>query len=141
MRKCASCGGTRLKRVHRTFWERFNYLAIYECRDCHQERGVSRRYRYHFGAVCRCPKCGTSRLKKLKDRDHVDPMHTGLLHLLERFAGGALYHCCFCRIQFYDRRVLILPLTVGTSAMAAEADGVDVQEEIMTPPRTASSGA
>ena len=68
-------------------------------------------------------------------------MHTGLLHLLERLAGGALYHCCFCRIQFYDRRVLILPLTVGTSAMAAEADGVDVQEEIMTPPRTASSGA
>ena len=140
MRKCATCGGKRIKRVHRTFWERFYYLAIYQCRDCHQERGVSRRYRYHFGPSCRCPKCGTSRLKKLKDRDQIDPLHTGFLHLLERLAGGVLYHCCFCRIQFYDRRVLNHPLGVDTPALADTPD-LDSVEEIMTPRDTANSGA
>ena len=137
MRKCASCGGKRIKRVHRTFWERFNYLAIYECRDCHLERGVLRRYRFHFGSYCRCPKCGTARLKKLKDRDPIDPMHRGFLNLLERLSGGVLYHCCFCRIQFYDRRVLNVPVSVEIPVEATEGDEV---EEIMSPQSKASSG-
>ena len=33
MLKCEQCGG-RVRRVHRTFFERFSYMAIYECRDC-----------------------------------------------------------------------------------------------------------
>jgi hypothetical protein len=33
-------------------------------------------------------------------------MEPGILNLLERIAGGVLYHCCFCRLQFYDRREL-----------------------------------
>jgi hypothetical protein len=31
-------------------------------------------------------------------------MHTGFLHLLERVSRGRLFHCKFCRLQFYDRR-------------------------------------
>lgn len=122
-----------MKRVHRTFWERFQYLAIYECRTCHHERGVSRRYRYHFGPVCRCPRCGTSRLKKLKDRDQIDPMYSGPLNLLERLAGGSLHHCCFCRIQFYDRRIV--------GSLAPDEAPAAEHEEVMTPPDTANSGA
>jgi hypothetical protein len=52
-------------------------------------------------------------------------------------AGGRLYHCCFCRLQFYDRRPLadrskhaIAPGPVITSgadtterATAAKSDG------------------
>jgi hypothetical protein len=33
-------------------------------------------------------------------------MHTGFLNFLERRFGGRLYHCRYCRIQFYDRRML-----------------------------------
>ena len=105
MSQCGQCGG-RLRRVHRTFLERFSYMAIYECKDCHQEMCIPRRYRYHLGPEVRCPHCGTTRLSKLKERDGIDPMRSGILNLAERLAGGKLYHCCFCRIQFYDRRHL-----------------------------------
>jgi hypothetical protein len=37
-------------------------------------------------------------------RDKIDRMSTGFLHFAERLCGGRLYHCCFCRLQFYDRR-------------------------------------
>jgi hypothetical protein len=31
-------------------------------------------------------------------------MSGSFLNLLERMCGGELYHCRFCRLQFYDRR-------------------------------------
>jgi DNA-directed RNA polymerase subunit RPC12/RpoP len=104
-----------LRRVHRTFWERFRYLAIYECRHCEREVLVPRHHTYHFGDACRCPKCGTFRVVKLKVPDKIDPMHGGVLNWVERLAGGNLYHCCFCRIQFFDRR----PLDPNASRVAA----------------------
>jgi hypothetical protein len=55
-------------------------------------------------------------------------MHTGLLHLFERLAGGRLYHCCFCRLQFYDRR----RMRGATSPMSAPA-----REPMVTTPETA----
>jgi hypothetical protein len=82
------------------------YLAVYRCPGCNATETVERRYRLHLGENCRCPKCGTYRVTKLKERDHIDKMHTGFLHLLEKLAGGRLYHCCFCRLQFYDRRTM-----------------------------------
>jgi hypothetical protein len=105
MRTCTRCGG-RLKRIHRTFAERIAYLAIYECRDCHEINHAPRRFRLHFGEFCRCPRCGTFRVVRLKKRDRIDPMDRGFLHLLERMAGGQIYHCRYCRVQFYDRRQL-----------------------------------
>ncbi len=104
MRKCGYCGGSRLKRVHRTFVERFSYLAIYECRDCENEEFVPRRYTYHFGEEARCPNCGTYRVTKLRGVDKIDKMVTGPLNRVEKMMGGNLYHCVFCRLQFYDRR-------------------------------------
>jgi hypothetical protein len=80
------------------------YLAVYRCPGCHAIEMVEQKYRLHLGESCRCPKCGTFRVTKLKERDHIDKMHTGLLHWLEKLAGGNLYHCCFCRVQFHDRR-------------------------------------
>src|SRR5689334_9247738 len=62
VRKCGHCGSSGLKRVHRTFLERFSYLAIYECRDCENEQFVPRRYTYHLGEQVRCPGCGTYRV-------------------------------------------------------------------------------
>jgi hypothetical protein len=44
---------------------------------------------------------------RLKERDRIDRLHTGLLNMLERLAGGnRLHHCRWCRIQFFDRRKL-----------------------------------
>jgi hypothetical protein len=106
MRKCVQCGG-RLKRVHRTFVERFQYLAIYECRDCKDVACIPRAYYYHIGDDCRCPRCGTLRITRLKERDHIDPMQRGIMNMGERFMGGKLYHCRYCRVQFYDRRNLL----------------------------------
>ena len=117
MRKCGQCGG-KLRRVHRTFLERFNYLAIYECKHCEREVLIPRTHTYHFGNVCRCPKCGTFRIVKLKVQDKIDPMQGGVLNWLERIAGGNLYHCCFCRIQFFDRR----PLDPNASRVAAHPE-------------------
>jgi ssDNA-binding Zn-finger/Zn-ribbon topoisomerase 1 len=105
MRKCKQCNG-KLKRVHRTFLEHFRYLTIYECPKCETEEFVPRLYTYHFGENARCPRCGSFRPTKLRERDKIDQMQWGFSNLVERWAGGRLYHCCFCRLQFYDRRSL-----------------------------------
>jgi len=103
--RCTQCGG-RLRRIHRTFLERFAYMAIYRCKQCDQEQFVPRLYRYHFGPEVRCPRCGTFRLTRLKERDKIDRMDQGLWNLIQLVGRGKLYHCKFCRVQFYDRRNL-----------------------------------
>jgi hypothetical protein len=105
--KCGQCG-ERLRRVHRTFLERFRYMAIYECQKCEREEYVPRRFVYHLGPSCRCPVCGSNRVSKLKSPDRIDRFHGGFLNLLERIASrGQLFHCRWCRLQFYDRRRLL----------------------------------
>jgi hypothetical protein len=79
-------------------------MAMYECADCKAHHPAPRLYWNHFGQFCRCPMCGSFKAVRLKRRDRVDAMNTGFLHLLERLFGGKLYHCRFCRVQFYDRR-------------------------------------
>jgi DNA-directed RNA polymerase subunit RPC12/RpoP len=116
-----------LKRIHRTFAERLAYLAIYECRDCQEINTVPRRFRLHFGAYCRCPQCGTFRVVRLKKRDKIDPMDGGFLHLLERMAGGHIYHCRYCRLQFYDRRGLAPESDARSSAGASPREEGIVQ--------------
>jgi hypothetical protein len=82
-------------------------MAIYECRSCEREEFVPRRYRYHLGPTCRCPVCGTYRVTRLKQPDKIDRRHGGFLNLLERIASkGRLFHCRWCRLQFFDRRPL-----------------------------------
>jgi hypothetical protein len=82
-------------------------MAIYECHKCKRQEFVPRRFRYHLGPSCRCPKCGTYRVVRLKHPDKIDGKQTGLLNWLERVAGGGrLFHCRWCRLQFFDRREL-----------------------------------
>ena len=111
--KCAQCGG-QLRRVHRTFFERFGYMAIYECHKCEREEFVPRRYRYHLGPSCRCPLCGTYRVVRLKEPDKIDRKHGGFLNLVERLLGkGRMFHCRWCRLQFFDRRSLAAEVKGG----------------------------
>jgi hypothetical protein len=147
MRKCGFCGGSRLKRVHRTFFERFSYMAIYECRDCENEEFIPRRFTFHLGENARCPKCGTFRVTKLRGLDKIDKMYGGLLNSLERMSGGNLFHCCFCRIQFYDRRPMAPRTTLQPIANGGEPlEPIDTGEpppesaEVKELPDKASSG-
>jgi len=52
------------------------------------------------------PGCGTFRVTRLKAPDKIDRLDTGLLNYLEQLAGGRLFHCRYCRVQFHDRRIL-----------------------------------
>jgi hypothetical protein len=117
-----------LKRIHRTFLQRFSYMAIYECRDCHEIGNAPRWFKLHLGEFCRCPRCGTFRLSRLRKRDRIDPMHGGFLHLLERMAGGQLFHCRCCRLQFYDRRGLA-PESGPENTRNSAAAGASRREE------------
>jgi hypothetical protein len=128
MVKCEKCGG-HVRRVHRTFFERFTYMAIYECRDCDREQAYARRYTYHFGPNCRCPQCGTLRVTRLKAPDKIDRRQTGFLNYLEKLAGGRLHHCRFCRVQFYDRRML-----------ASDEKTPEAEREAASSPNPADSG-
>jgi len=112
--------------------ERLRYMAIYECPKCATEEFIPRRYTYHFGESARCPRCGSFRPSKLRERDKIDKMQWGFLNQVERWAGGRLYHCCFCRLQFYDRRPL---------AEKAKVEMAGEGEPVASPPDTAKSGA
>jgi hypothetical protein len=75
--------------------------------------------------VARCPDCGTTRLAVRKKRDHIDRYAGGLLAWWRRKTGATLYHCIFCRLQFYSG----LPLAPGqdTDARSATAPAFNRQ--------------
>ena len=121
-----------MRRVHRTLMERLTYLAIYECKECHAEDNLPRAFQLHRGKSARCPRCGTYRLVRLKEPDRIDPMHTGPLNILERMAGGKLYHCRYCRVQFWDRRRLASEVAADEAAAPQEA-GAEAHAETAAP--------
>ena len=124
-----------MRRVHRTLLERLSYIAIYSCKECHAEDNLPRAHQLHRGKAARCPKCGTYRITRLKQPDHIDPMNTGVLNMLEKAAGGKLYHCRFCRIQFWDRRRLQAEV-MADEAAAREPDTEGEQESETATPQT-----
>jgi transcription elongation factor Elf1 len=79
-------------------------MAVFECKTCGALEPHPRRYMYNFGKYVRCPLCGTYRLSRLTSPDRIDKFYRTPLNRLKGLFGGALYHCRFCRVQFYDRR-------------------------------------
>ena len=52
-----------------------------------------------------CPRCGTTRLHLLPKLDGIDPLHGNrLANEIRARRGDAIYHCIYCRLQFYDPR-------------------------------------
>jgi len=88
--------------VHRSFKEKLLYLAVYKCRQCGQRTTRPREFMFYFAKVTRCPLCGTQRLRRLTVRDGIDRMHRNLFTYTHRLFGARLFHCRFCRVQFYD---------------------------------------
>jgi DNA-directed RNA polymerase subunit RPC12/RpoP len=114
--------------------ERFSYLAIYSCKECNAEDNLPRAHHMHRGKAARCPKCGTFRIKQLKEPDQIDPMHTGVLNMIEKMVGGKLFHCRFCRIQFWDRRRLQSEVLADEAAAAKEAEDEAAGQTETAPP-------
>lgn len=113
-------------------------MAKYRCRECRSVETATRSYRNHFGSRCRCPRCGTYRISKLKARDKIDKMETGFLNLIEKWLGGSLYHCRFCRIQFYDRRKYSPGLASGLSSTVQRPAAQKPAPSVTREPNTAT---
>ncbi len=129
---CASCG-VRLRRVHRTFWERVLYLAAFDCPNCRSMTHQPRAFLFHLGKVARCPLCGDTGVRRLKRPDPVDRVIPGLLNLVKRLAGGSLHHCRNCRIQFYDRRP-VSTKPAGAPARVQRVAGMTADSGFGDPP-------
>ncbi len=102
--RCPECGG-RVLRSHRKRWERLFWVAALRCRSCsHRFLITSRALTFSAGPWVRCPRCGTTEITRIPEPDPVDPMHAHWLNSVRRLLHGKLYHCRYCRIQFYDLR-------------------------------------
>jgi hypothetical protein len=79
---------TLIERVHRTFFERFSYLAVYECWDCKAKEFGPHLYTYHLGEQARCPKCGTYRAIRLAAPDKINSIDDRPAQLPEAAVRG-----------------------------------------------------
>jgi len=53
----------------------------------------------------RCPHCRTTRLKALRRIDPIDRVYGNwLVNRMRARRGDTIYHCIYCRLQFYDPR-------------------------------------
>lgn len=57
-----------------------------------------------FSRYCSCPRCGNPNPSVRLKRDKIDRLVRSPYRMLHHLMGGTLYHCAFCRLQFYDLR-------------------------------------
>jgi DNA-directed RNA polymerase subunit RPC12/RpoP len=100
---CRECGGS-LRRSKRRNLDRFQYLEAYRCQGCGARYHVTLGSRLNLARFAKCPKCRYQDITALKRIDKIDRMRRGLFNFIHRILGGQLYHCWFCRLQFYDFR-------------------------------------
>jgi hypothetical protein len=91
-------------RVRRTFLQKWAYHAILKCSKCGQRETRDQWFLFLFGRKSRCPRCGSFRVEKLRGVDHIDPMYKNPFSYLQKWFGGNLHWCPYCRLQFYDVR-------------------------------------
>jgi hypothetical protein len=51
-----------------------------------------------------CPQCHTCKVSRRIAPDKIDPVIRSFSSMIKGLLGGRLYHCVYCRIQFYDLR-------------------------------------
>lgn len=79
-------------------------MAVFECEKCHERKPEPRWFALYLGDHPRCPRCRTFRVTHLASRDRIDPLYRNPFSLAQRLFGAGLYHCRYCRLQFYDLR-------------------------------------
>jgi DNA-directed RNA polymerase subunit RPC12/RpoP len=87
-------------------FDRVRYLEAYRCHDCGTRYHVSIASRISLSRFAKCPKCRYQDIRPMKRIDKVDSMRRGVFNFAHKILGGQLYHCWFCRLQFYDFRPL-----------------------------------
>lgn len=103
MFSCQECG-SRAKRRRRVGAEKLFFNACFICGACGAE---VRKYRSLFQFLqpyVDCPLCGTVDLGKPRSRDRIDRLTRNPFRHILHWLGAPLYHCHFCRYQFYDYR-------------------------------------
>jgi len=100
---CRECGGT-LRRSKRRLLDRLRYLEAYRCTGCAARYYVTFSSRLNLARYAKCPKCRYQDITPMRRVDKIDKMRGGIFNLIHRLTGGQLYHCWFCRLQFYDFR-------------------------------------
>jgi cytoskeletal protein CcmA (bactofilin family) len=90
-------------------------------------------------AQARCPRCGTTRLRRRTRPDRIDQLESSPFNRIQRVFGAQLYHCIYCRYQFYDRRgmasVPAPKVEQPELAQVASSKGLEVSSD---PPATKS---
>jgi hypothetical protein len=57
------------------------------------------------GDNVRCPHCQTLRLKVLPKIDRIEKLYGNtLMNRIRARRGDTIYHCVYCRMQFYNPR-------------------------------------
>jgi len=103
MAVCAKCGG-RMTRRHRRWYQRFVYKQVLQCRKCGVEAQTPREFTLKPTATVQCPRCHTLKVTRRIAPDKIDPVIKSFSSVVQGLLGGRLYHCNYCRIQFYDLR-------------------------------------
>jgi hypothetical protein len=103
MINCAHCG-EKLARTRRRFWEKPFYTVVFQCRGCGMRMGSKRDIFNYLGRSAKCPRCGAEEITRRSKPDKIDKMSRTPASLFQSLLGGNLYHCFFCRLQFYDLR-------------------------------------
>ncbi len=120
MPRCEKCRGI-LVRVRRSIMEKMMYSRIYKCKECGFRISRNHHFTLYFAPHTHCPHCGNERVRLRSKPDKIDKTLKTPMSLLQRILGGRLYHCLYCRIQYYDLRKL-------SSAAVATPNATNVAE-------------
>ncbi len=101
--QCPKCSGV-LVRSHRRGLEKLIFSQAYRCKGCQYRKCESYLSTGILDKYASCPRCGNPVPDRRSRRDRVDSMLHTPLRMLHWMMGGKLYHCVFCRLQFYDVR-------------------------------------
>lgn len=64
--------------------------------------------------MVQCPRCHTLKVSRRIAPDKIDPVIKTFSSVIQGLLGGRLYHCNYCRIQFYDLRHSMKNAPTGT---------------------------
>ncbi len=93
-------------RSHRRAIEKLIFSQTFRCKDCNWRKRDSYLRTGLLEEYASCPRCGNLAPDRRSKPDKVDSMLHTPLRFLYKIVGGKLYHCVFCRLQFYDTRPL-----------------------------------
>jgi hypothetical protein len=91
-----------------------------QCKKCGAREPMPREFTLKPTANVQCPRCHTYKVSRRIAPDKIDPIIKSLSSIMQGFLGGRLYHCNYCRIQFYDLRHSVKPQPPRSSASSTE---------------------